>query len=127
MLKIIRNTTNSDIFIKDTGVTVVALDQYEIQRMDYWLWSDSKDIVAEVVAGNVKINDGQDDLPIRAAIGLLQDNQVIMNEYYTLVQDDDILIGNGEILYLNDEFDTTDNVPDYIDEQIEDDVPTERP
>jgi len=111
MLKILRNDTISDILITDTGITIAASSTYEIQRMDYWLWSDSRDIVTQVVSGDVVVTDGEDDLPIRYAIALLQDNQVLLNEYYTLVQGDDVLVGNGEILYLNDDFPLTDNVP----------------
>jgi hypothetical protein len=77
--------------------------------------------VTSIVNGDIIVNDGEDNLPIRIGIGLIQDNQVVLNEYYTLVQDDDVLVGNGQILYYNDDFDTTDNVPSHIDEQLEED------
>jgi len=126
MPKILKNITISDISIKDTGITIAAGSQYIIQPQDFWLWSSSEDVVTEIIAGNIIVNDGEDDFTNkRAAIALIQENKVVLNEHYTLVQDDDVLIGNGQILFLNDEFDTTDNVPDYLDEQIEDDNPTE--
>jgi hypothetical protein len=125
MLKILKNTTASDILITDTGVNIAAFGQHEIQRMDYWLWTDSRDAVTQLINGNLVMNDGEYNLTnLRVAIGLLQDNKIVINEHYSLVEEDDVLIGNGQILYLNDEFDTTNNVPDYIDEQIEDDDPT---
>jgi len=124
MRKILKNPTVSEVVIDDTGITIVAGGEYILVPQDWDLWSSSADAVDQIVAGNIIVNDGENDLPIRVGIGLVQDNQVVLNEYYTLVEDDDVLIGNGQILYLNDEFDVTDNVPDYIDEQIEDD-PTE--
>jgi hypothetical protein len=126
MLKIIRNTTALNIFIADTGIEVPAFGQYTIRPEDYQLWIPSEDVVGFIVAGDIVVNDGEDDLTNkRIAIGLIQDNQMVVSEHYTLVEEDDVLVGNGQILYLNDEFDTTNNVPDYIDEQIEDDDPTE--
>lgn len=125
MLKILKNTTLSTIDIADTGISIDGGDQYMIEPRDYDLWMRSEDIVAQIATGDIVVNDGEDDLGIRVGIGLIQDNQMVLNEHYTLVEEDDVLIGNGQILYLNDEFDTTSNVPDYIDDQIEDDVPTE--
>jgi hypothetical protein len=126
VLKLLRNTTAGDLFITDTGITIAVGDTYTIPPQDYWIWTNSRDTVAFIVSGDIMVNDGEDDLTNkRVAIALVQDNQMVLNEHYTLVQDDDVLVGNGQILYLNDDFDTTDNVPDYEDEQIEDDDPTE--
>jgi hypothetical protein len=122
VLKILKNYTNAEVFVKDTGVVVLPNGQYEITPNDFSLWYQSEDIVTELVAGNLILNDGEDDITsIRTAIGLIQDNQIITNEHYTLVQDDDVLVGNGQILYLNDDFDTTSNVPTHIDEQLQED------
>lgn len=124
MLKILKNTTVVDVFIKDTGVLVPASGEYIIQPQDYPLWTPSEDVVTLIVNNTIVVNDGQDNLTNkRVAIALIQDNQIVINEYYTLVQDDDVLIGNGQILYLNDDFDTTNNVPQYLYEEqiIEDD------
>ena len=122
MLKIIKNPTISTVMIKDTGIEVPAGGSYTIQSQDYWLWVASTDAVTQIVAGNLIVNDGEDDLTnLRYAIGLIQDNQIVVNEYYTLVQEDDVLIGNGEILSYNDQFDTTDNVPFELDMQLVDD------
>jgi hypothetical protein len=126
MLKIIRNPNGSDVEVRDTGITILANSSYTIPPQDFWLWAASSDAVSKIVSDDIIVNDGQDDLVNkRVAIALLQDNQVVLNEYYTLVQGDDILVGNGQILYLNDDFDTSGNVPDYLDEQIEEDDPTE--
>lgn len=126
MRKIVKNTTLSSLPISDTGISIpTSPDSYEIPSQDFWLWAASSDVVDAIVSGDVIVNDGEDDLPKRAAIALIQDNQMVLNEHYTLVQGDDILVGNGQILYLNDEFDTTSNVPHDLDEDIEEDVPTE--
>ena len=126
MLKILKNPTIGDVEIRDTGITVPALGSYEIVPQDFELWTHSRDVVTKIVSGDIIVNDGEDDLTNkRIAIGLIQDNQIVVSEHYTLVEEEDVLVGNGQILYLNDEFDATNNVPDYIDEQIEDDDPTE--
>jgi hypothetical protein len=121
MRKILINTTNLDIEIHDTGVVIAADSSYELVCQDWDLWSASRDIIEFIVSDRLVINDGEDDLPHRYAIGLIQDNQVVMDEYYTLVQGDDVLVGNGEILYLNDEMWSTDNVPFEMDQQLEED------
>jgi len=121
MLKILKNKTTNSIFIKDTGITIQSYSDYAIPSQDYWIWTASADTVSFIIADNLIVNDGEDDLPIRVGIALIQDNQIVINEHYTLIQDDGVLIGNGQILYFNDKFDTTDNVPNHIDEHIEDD------
>jgi hypothetical protein len=128
MSKILKNTTVSDIAIFDCGITVPALDSYAINVQDYLLFAASADTVTSIASGDVVVNDGEDDLlNKRVAIALIQGNQPVLDEYYTLVEEDDVLVGNGQILYLNDELTTTDNVSAYLglDEQIEDDNPTE--
>jgi hypothetical protein len=120
MTKILINTTASPVEIPDTGVTIPADSQYLIVQQDYWLWAASTDAASLIAAGTLVVNDGEYNLPIRAGIGLVQENQVLINEFYTLVQGDDVLIGNGQILYLNDTLEI-----DVPDEGEVDDVPTE--
>jgi len=123
MRKIIINKTAGELDIKDTGVSLAPYASYTIVPQDFWLWAASKNAVELIAAGMVVVNDGEDDLPIRYGIGILQDNQAVINEYYTLVQDDDVLVGNGEILYYNDEMWSTDEVPFYNQQQTpEDDI-----
>lgn len=121
MLKILKNKTSSDLMIKDTGVVLLANSSYYITPQDYWIWTASKDIVNAINLNKVIVNDGDNDLPLRYGVGLIQDNKSVINEYYTLVQDDDVLVGNGEVLYLNDEMWTTDNVPFYNHQQLPED------
>jgi len=124
VLKILKNITASNIEINDTGKRISIGESYIIPPQDFQLWMASQDIVTEIIDDTIIVNDGEDDLlNKRVAIALIQDNQVVLNEYYTLVQEDDILIGNGQILYLNDDFDTSGNVPPYLYEEeiIEDD------
>jgi hypothetical protein len=125
MRKLLVNNTLGDVEIFDTGVTV-PIEGYEITPQDHLIWERSKDVVTKIISEEISVSDGENILPRRIGIGLVQDNQIVLNEFYTLVQDDDVLIGNGQILYLNDEFPTTENVPIYMDEQIEDDDPTYR-
>jgi hypothetical protein len=124
MNKLLTNTTATVIEIHDTGVTLFPDIVYDIPSQDYPLWIASADIVPFIVSGDIVVSDGENILPKRTAIGLLQDNQIVISEYYTLVQDEDVLVGNGQILYLNDEFYHTDNVPEYLDEHVEEDDPT---
>ena len=121
-MKVLVNVTASPVEIPDTGVTVPADSRYTLTPQDYALWSYSRDVITAIVAGSLVVNDGEDNLIMRYGIALIQGNQTVLDEHYTLVQEDDILIGNGQILYLNDVFETTDNVPGYIDEILEDDA-----
>lgn len=126
MLKILKNTIGAPIPIPDTGVTIDPGDQYMVEPADYELWERSEDVAAEILAGTIVVNDGEDDLIPRIGIAMIQDNQIVLNEHYTLVQGGAVLVGNGQILHLNEDFPTTDNV-DYntLAEIIEEDDPPE--
>lgn len=124
MLKILKNISLSTVSIADTGISIDSGDQYEIEPRDFDLWMRSEDVITEILAGTIKVNDGEDDLRTQVGIALVQDNQIILNEHYTLVQGDDVLVGNGQILYLNDDFPLTSNVDyDTLEEIIEEDDP----
>jgi hypothetical protein len=73
----------------------------EVDRLR--LLSDSS-LISSVLDGTAVISDGDYDLSPRVALGIIQNNPIIMAQHYTLVQGDDVLIGNGQILYLNDEY-----------------------
>ena len=124
MLKILKNPTIATIDVPDTGISVDPGDEYMIEPRDYDLWMRSEDVVPFILAGTLVVNDGEDDLIPRIGIAMIQDNQIVLNEHYTLVQGDDVLVGNGQILHLNEDFPTTDNV-DYnlLGEIIEEDDP----
>jgi len=72
MSKIVKNNTVSAIEIADVGVTVPASGQYTIPEQDYLLWAASSDIITEVGAGNLVINDGSQDLSISDGISLIK-------------------------------------------------------
>lgn len=59
--------------------------------------------LADYASGLGVINDGNYDLVRRVGLGLLQNSNQILTEYYTLVSDDDVLVGNGQILQLYDD------------------------
>jgi len=70
--KIIKNTTGSDIEINETGQTVPAGGQIEIDPINYNYWATSEtitEITSAVNAGDLVINNGTSDL--NAADGLL--------------------------------------------------------
>ena len=121
MKKIIIKNALSDISINDVGITLIDGHNYEVPPQDWPLWAASIDTVSNLINGNISLSDGEDILPLRYAIGVLQDNQAVINEYYTLVQEEGVLIGNGEILYYNDAMWSTENVPFDTNEQLEDD------
>jgi hypothetical protein len=125
MRKILINNTALDVFVFDMGITVPALSSYEIQTNDFQLWESSKSVYEFIISSVLSVSDGSNILNKRVGIALLQNNQIVINEFYTLVQDDDILIGNGAILYLEDRFDTVSGMIDFEDESLEEDVPTD--
>lgn len=99
------------IFINNTAVvdknwggnTYLASSTTQIEDVDRLRLLSDPDFMTDLESGVATVNDGDYDLTTRVGIGLLQNNSQILNEYYTLVQDDDVLIGNGEVLQLHDD------------------------
>lgn len=60
MIKIVKNTTNADIFLPQPGATVQALSSYTIDPQNYGLWVQSMD--SYIDSGAIIINDGTSDL-----------------------------------------------------------------
>lgn len=74
-MKILKNQTVSPILINDTGITVPASPStYVIPSQDYALWAASSDIITQVGASNIVVNDGSFDLTKADAIALIQGN-----------------------------------------------------
>jgi hypothetical protein len=91
MSKILKNGSGSDVTVSDTGVTVVDGGQYTIQPQDYNLWAASDDVITEVGAGNLVVNDGSVDLGISDGIDLIKG---IFQKSRIIGDTDDTLIGN---------------------------------
>jgi hypothetical protein len=65
MQKIIKNTTLSNIEIKETGISIPAENQYIIPKTDYNLWASNAlltEIDSDLNSGNLVINNGNEDL-----------------------------------------------------------------
>lgn len=120
MRKILVNKTLSPIEINDTGIRV-GLTPYIIPTQDFNLWASSSDLVDKIISGEIVVSDGENELITRIGIALIQDNYIVVNDYYCLNDENGLLMGNGKILFLNDEFYNTDNVPEYMDEDIVED------
>ena len=121
---ILKNKTASVVHLDDAGRDMQPNEVYSVPPQDYPLWAASAMAVEAILNDLVVVNDGSDDLNRRVGIALLQNNVIVLNEYYTLTDEEGILMGNGSILYLNDELYTTDNVIDVDDEAEVDDNPT---
>ena len=122
MRRILKNITMSDINLTVGGFTIPANNQVEIARQNYGLIGNENSILElepYILSGDIVVSDGENDLSVRVGIGLLRSDEIVINEYYTLTQDDGILMGNGQSLYLHDES------WHYDDDAIEDDEPTE--
>lgn len=72
MSKILKNQTASAIVISDTGVTVSASGEHTIDPNKYLLWAASDDVITEVGAGNIVVNDGSVDLGVSDGIDLVK-------------------------------------------------------
>ena len=98
---IVKNTTAVDrtwggfTYQADSSVLIQDVDRLRLLSDDIFM--------SDLYSGYAIINDGNLDLTIRIGIGLLQNSNQILTEYYTLVQDDDVLVGNGQILQLHDD------------------------
>jgi hypothetical protein len=114
-MRIIKNNTGDQVFIRDIGITIEPDGSYPIPAQDYLLWSASQDAVTAIVSRTIIVNDGERNLDRRVGIALLQNNPLILMEHYSLNNDDSLLFGNGSILFSKDILDSTDNVPSDID------------
>jgi hypothetical protein len=98
---IVKNNTAED---KDWGGTVYLADtETQIEDVDRLRLLSDPTFMTDLYAGVASISDGDSVLPIRVGVGLLQNNSQVLVEYYTLTSEDDILIGNGQILQLHDD------------------------
>lgn len=91
-MKILINTTSSDIFISDVGVTIPANDQYLILPGNYLIWAVSDDIVSYIGSGDLVVNDGSFDLGIAQGIAMLQGNAIQTDLVESLKNNDRIKI-----------------------------------
>ena len=73
-MKVLKNTTLSDIFITDTGVNLLASSSLTLNPTEYTLWASSSDIITHIGSGAVVVNDGTEDLSKALGISLLQSN-----------------------------------------------------
>ena len=73
-MKILINTTGSDIFVNDVGVTVPASSSYIISPGNVPVWTASDDIVVYIGNGSIVVNDGTFDLRPAQGIAYIQGN-----------------------------------------------------
>jgi len=98
---IVKNKTGLE---KTWGGRTYSIDEeFLIEDVDRLRLLSDSSFMENLLIGEAIVNDGYYDLTPRVSIGLLQNNNQILVEYYTLVQDDDVLIGNGQILQLYDD------------------------
>lgn len=111
---------NNTLIEKSWGGRIYeATTEYDIEEVDRLRLVSDPIFMADLYAGDAVVSDAEYPLSLRIALGALQNNQVVLNEYYTLIQDDGVLTGNGQILHLHDDLWNLDE------ENIEDDSPTE--
>jgi hypothetical protein len=62
MIKLLKNTTASIVFITDVGVSIPASGNYQLTTQEYMLWASSLDYQPLVTAGTLIVNNGTIDL-----------------------------------------------------------------
>lgn len=72
MSKILKNNTASPVFINDTGQTVPASGQLEIDPAYFELYSRSEDVLSLLGDETFTMNDGTNDLVLGDAVNLLR-------------------------------------------------------
>lgn len=100
-----------DIFLTNTtlvpvswgGLEIDVNETVSVEEISCLRLLSDPDFLTALMAAEAIISDSEYPLPPRIAVGLLQYNPVILNEYYTLTDEDSTLIGNGQILTLNDD------------------------
>lgn len=94
MVKILKNTTTSDIELNTIGLTIPANSQITIQVEDYLLLA-SEDSITEITplinSGDIIVNDGIDDLFLEKGINFIkyQDNFKSKNDIYVDISGSD--------------------------------------
>lgn len=93
MIKILRNTTISDIVISDTGITIQpgVGNQYTIPPIDYVLWAESADITSFVNSGDILVTDGTSELSSTDGLDFIRYPDNAKNQRF----DGDTLRSNG--------------------------------
>ena len=65
MVKILKNTTGSDIVIEDLGqYSIPASGQKTIDPIDYLRFARSDDLITEIDSGDILVNNGNVDLSV---------------------------------------------------------------
>jgi hypothetical protein len=75
MAKILENTTGSDITVVSSGASVPAGGTYDIQEAEYLIWATDEvvtEITADINAGNLVLNDGNNNLSAADALFFLR-------------------------------------------------------
>jgi hypothetical protein len=89
MSKVLKNDSGSSVVISDTGITILDSTQYTIPPQDYSLWAASSEVVTEIGAGTLVVNDGSFDLGISDGVdlikGIFQKSRLIGNTDSTLI------------------------------------------
>jgi hypothetical protein len=70
--KLLRNTTASNIFIPDTGVSLLANSTYNITEPELLLWVASLAVLPYIISGDIVVNDGILDYSSADGIRALQ-------------------------------------------------------
>lgn len=121
-MKYLKNISGEDLEIPDVGIIIKKNDTYLIQSQDYALFQQSENTVWAIYTGKASVS-GDDGYVMskRVGIALIQSNSTILNEFYTLVNEDAVLMGNGQILYLDDAMGSVLTIPEDLNDFIEDD------
>jgi hypothetical protein len=102
----LRNTTASPIELTVLGFIVPALGEIQIAKQNYSLLGNENATIEwlpYVLSRDIVVYDGDYELPTKVAIGLLHQNPLVIQDYYTLVDEDGILTGNNQTLHLHEE------------------------
>lgn len=76
MSKIAKNTTGSEIFITEIGLSIPASSSHTIHPNEYPLWASSSEVQTHITSGAIVINDGYDDLDKVLSARHLQEESV---------------------------------------------------
>ena len=88
--KILKNNTVSAINL-DIGITVPASGQYTLNATEFLDAAESDDLVTEIGASNITVNDGTNDLSISDGMDLIKG---VFQKHRIIGDTDNTLIGN---------------------------------
>ncbi len=97
-------TNNTGVEVEWGGRIYAVAETYTIEEVDRLRLASDASFISAVRSGDATVSDAVRALSVRTGLGLITLNPMVLMDYYALTQENDLLMGNGHILLLNDDY-----------------------